>query len=58
MFHDIDDLSPDAALLEVNQLVALPINLDNVAPMEDDANYYYVIVESDQFFLCLTFNML
>ena len=58
MFHDKDDTSADAALLEVSQLVVLTINLDNMAPMEDDVNYYYVIVDSDQFFWCLTLNIL
>ena len=47
MFHDKDDTSADAVLLEVSQLVVLTINLDNVAPMEDDVNYYYVIVDGD-----------
>ena len=47
MFHDKDDTSADPALLEVSQLVVLTINLDNMAPMEDDVNYYYVIVDGD-----------
>ena len=48
MFHDKDDTSADAVLLEVSQLVVLTINLDNVAPMEDDVNYHYVIVNENK----------
>ena len=47
MFHDKDDTSADTVLLEVSQLVVLTINLDNVAPMEDNVNYYYAIVDGD-----------
>ena len=54
MFHDKDDTSADAVLLEVSQLVVLTINLDNVAPMEDDVNYYNVIVDDDKICSCLT----
>ena len=47
MFHDKDDTSADTVLLEFSQLVALTISLDNVALMEDNVNYYYMIIDGD-----------
>ena len=47
MFQYKDDTSADTVLHEFSQLIALTINLDNVAPMEDNVNYYYAIVDGD-----------
>ena len=47
MFQDKEETSADTVIIEFSQLVVLTINLDNVAPMEDNVNYYHAIVDGD-----------